>query len=137
MKIWKFFVTSLVVFIVFEVLEYIQHMVILKGAYETLTSVWRPEAEMNSLLWLLYVLSFLFFLVFVYIFSKGYEGKGIMEGVRYGLIIGLVIVLGCLFRHYIYYPLPFDLVLKWVIFGLIEFIIAGIVLAAMYGWVKK
>jgi hypothetical protein len=68
----------------------------------------------------------------VYIFSKGYEGKGIIEGAKYGLIIGLIVYLVGSYNQYVVYPLPYGLVLKWFIYGTIELIIAGIVLVFVY-----
>lgn len=73
-----------------------------------------------------------FSLLFVYIFSKGYEGKGIIEGAKYGLIIGLVVHLVGSYNQYVVYPLPHGLVLKWFIYGTIELIAARVVTALIY-----
>jgi len=126
----KFIIASILVFIVFEILDFIIHGLILKGAYESLASVWRPD--MNSLMWIMYVTALIFSFLFVYIFTKGYEGKSIAEGIRYGLLIGLLMLIVGMFNQYAVYPLPFILVLEWFIFGIIQYIIIGIVVAAVY-----
>ncbi len=131
----KFIIASILVFIVFEILDFIIHGLILKGAYESLASVWRPD--MNSLMWIMYITAFIFSFLFVYIFTKGYEGKGIAEGIRYGLLIGLLMLIVGMFNQYAVYPLPFILVLEWFILGMIQFIIIGIVAAAIYKPSKK
>jgi len=131
----KFIITSIAVFIVYEILELIVNNLILMGTYESLSHVWRED--MMSLMWLIYVTALVFSFLFVYIFTKGYEGKGLMEGVRYGLLIGLLMNLTASLYQYVVYPLPFSLVVQWFIFGMIQFIIIGIVAAALYKPAKK
>ena len=126
----RFILATLAVFIAGMILDYLVHMVILKGAYEALASIWRTD--MNSLMWLMYVGSLIFAFLFIYIFIKGYEGKGIMEGVRYGLIIGLFFLIPSAFGQYATYPIPFSLAIQWFVYGLIEFIIFGIIAAVIY-----
>jgi len=130
----KFIFASIAVFISGEILDFIIHGLILKGAYESLT-LWR--ADMNSLMWVMHVTSLIFAFLFVYIFTKGYESKGVMEGVRYGLLIGLIMTLTSSLGQYAMYPLPFRLIIQWFVFGMIEFIILGIVAAAIYKPAKK
>jgi hypothetical protein len=126
----RFVLASLAVFVAGMILDYLVHMVILKGAYESLAAIWRQE--MNSLMWLMYVGSLIFAFLFVYIFTKGHENKGIMEGVRYGLIIGLFFILPTASGQYAMYPIPFSLAVQWFVYGLIEFIIFGIIAAIIY-----
>lgn len=135
MNVKRFVFASLAVFVVGMILDFIIHNVILMEAYEALASIWR--ADMNSLMWIMYVGSFIFAFLFVYIFTKGYEGKGIMEGVRYGLIIGLLMLLTGVFGQYAMYPLPFNLIIQWFVFGMIEFIIFGVVAAVIYKPAEK
>ena len=83
-------------------------------------------------MWVMYCTGAVLSLLFVYIFIKGHQGKGIVEGVRYGLLIGLLMVVVGGLNQYVIYPVPFDLVLRWIVLGLIQFIIAGIVAALVY-----
>ena len=83
-------------------------------------------------MWILYLTGTIFSLLFVYIFTKGYEGKGIAEGAKYGLIIGLFVSLTGSYSQYVVYPLPYSLALKWFLYGTIELIVAGIVVALIY-----
>ena len=55
-----------------------------------------------------------------------------MEGVRYGLIIGLFFLIPSAFGQYATYPIPFSLAVQWFVYGLIEFIIFGIIAAVIY-----
>ena len=130
MNVKRFIIASIVVYIVVQVLDFIIHGLILADTYKTLANVWRPD--MMSLIWIFYVAGLVFAVLFVYIFIKGYEGKGILEGVRYGAIMGLFMNVIGMFGQYVMYPIPFLLSLQWFIYGMIEFIIAGMVVAAIY-----
>jgi hypothetical protein len=126
----KFLLASLAVFITLLILEFVIHKLLLVSVYESVQEVLRPD--MKDKMWIMYLTGIIFSLLFVYIFSKGYEGKGIIEGAKYGLIIGLVVHLVGSYNQYVVYPLPYGLVLKWFIYGTIEMIVAGIVLAFVY-----
>jgi hypothetical protein len=73
-------------------------------------------------------LGVLFF--FCYIFTKGYEGKGIAEGVRYGALMGLFVVLPS--AVYVIYPITAELAMIWYVSGVISFVIFGAIFAAIY-----
>jgi len=126
----KYLLASLAVFVTLLILDFVIHNLILSSAYESIQEIFRPD--MMDKMWIMYVTGIIFSLLFVYIFSKGYEGKGIVEGLKYGLIIGLVVHLVGSYNQYAVYPLPYSLVLKWFIYGTIELMIAGIVLALVY-----
>ncbi len=55
-----------------------------------------------------------------------------MEGVRYGLWIGLFISIPMAFNLYVVLPVPVSLALQWFIYGLLQTIICGTVLAMVY-----
>lgn len=131
-KLWIGFI---VVFIGMAVLNFIIHGIILTSAYQTeeVNKFMRSEAEMNGLMWIYYVIYLIQSFFFTFIFSKGYEGKGIMEGVRYGLYMGLLLATPMAYASYAMYPMPYSLALQWFIYGMIYYIILGILLAAIYG----
>ena len=85
----RYFVASLAVFVAAVVLDYVIHGVILKSAYEATKTIWRPD--MDSKVWIFALVDLIIAFPFTYIFVKGYEGKGIMEGVRFGAIVGVLI----------------------------------------------
>ncbi|VAW13682.1 hypothetical protein MNBD_BACTEROID01-559 [hydrothermal vent metagenome] len=130
MNIKKFVYACIAVFVTFQVLDFIIHGVILRPTYESLKDIWRPD--MMSKMWIMYITSLVLSLLFVYIFTKGYEGKGIAEGIRYGIIIGLLMNTVGMFSQYVVYPIPLSLAIQWFVFGIIEFLICGIVVALVY-----
>ena len=126
----RFLLASIAVFVVFEILDWIIHSKILSRTYMNLQHLWRPD--MMDKMWIMYITAFIFSFLFVYIFTKGYEGKGVAEGIRYGLIIGLLMLVVGMFNQYAVYPIPLNLTIQWFIYGLIQFIIVGIVAALIY-----
>jgi CBS domain containing-hemolysin-like protein len=130
MNIKRFIWASLAVFAAFEIIDTIVHGIILSKTYAALADLWRPD--MMSKMWLMHLGSFIIAFLFTYIFIRGYENKGLAEGVRYGLIIGLFMNIPYAFYEYAMYPLPLSLCLQWFVYGMIEIIICGIIVAAIY-----
>lgn len=129
-KLWTGFI---VVFIGMAVVEFVIHGLILSSTYESepLKSIWR--ADMQSKMWVFYVVYLIMSYFFTLIFSKGYEGKGIGEGVRFGFYMGLLMATPMAYASYVTYPIPYSLALQWFIFGIIEYVILGILVAMVYG----
>lgn len=86
----KFIISVISVYVVFEILNFVIHGVLLSSTYmsDALAGVFRPQAEMQSLMWVMWITDLVWAFFFVFFFTKGYENKGIMEGVRYGIYIG-------------------------------------------------
>lgn len=121
---------SLGVFVAHQFLNYIIHDLILMGCYEATASVWRPD--MDSKMWIMVLTAAIFSLLFVYIFTKGYEGKGIFEGARYGLWMGLLISIPMAYNSYATLDIPYSLAASWWTYGTIQIIICGIIAALLY-----
>jgi len=129
-KTWIGFVA---VFVTIAVLDFIVNMVLLSSTYqdESMKQLWRSQAEMK--VWLFYVVYLFVAFFFSLIFSKGYEGKGIMEGMRYGFYVGMMMAVPMAYGSYAAMPITYALAFQWFIYGLIEYVIAGIVLALVWG----
>jgi hypothetical protein len=108
------------------------HEVWLEGTYEGLADVFRVEAEMMGMMWMMMAGSLLYLFLFCYIFTKGYEGKGVSEGARYGLLMGLFLSIPMSVDNFVVYPLPGSLAVTWFISGVVSFVAAGAVFAAIY-----
>jgi hypothetical protein len=119
-------------YIAYNILGYLIHEVWLADTYASLSSVWRPEAEMDSKMWVFFVTSAFFCFFFCYIFARGYENRGIGEGFRFGVIITLFYTLPVAYDSFVIYPIPYSLVLQWLFSGLVVSIILGIVAAMVY-----
>jgi len=127
-----FWIGWVVVFVVMQAYGYLVHEVGLSETYQSLASVFRPEAEMESMMWMMMVGGVFSLLLFCYIFTWGYEGKGIMEGVRYGALIGVFVSIISAVDSYVIYPLTGELAVIWFVTGVIAFMISGAIFAAIY-----
>ena len=70
--------------------------------------------------------------MFCYIFTRGYEGKGIMEGVRFGALVSFLMAGAWSVDVHVIYPVPANVASIWLISGFISFMIAGAIFAAIY-----
>ncbi|MBM4171614.1 MAG: hypothetical protein FJ214_07090 [Ignavibacteria bacterium] len=135
----KLLITAFVVFIVLEVLGYLIHNVLLSSTYamEDIAKVFRPMEEMESKMWVMWVADLIWSFFFVFIFAKGYENKGLMEGVRYGVYMGLFVQFTAAYAQYVVYPLPYSLTFQWFVYGFIVYVILGALTAVLYKPVAK
>ena len=130
----KFWIVVAVIFVLFEVTNYLIHGVFLDPIYqsEEVQKIFRPMDEMQSNMWILWITDLVWVFFFTLIFVKGYENKGIMEGVKYGVYIGLFFSFVYAYQSYWSYPIPYSLTLQWFLFGMIQSIIFGAVAAIIY-----
>jgi hypothetical protein len=128
----KLLIAFVAVYVVGQIMGYLIHQVWLMETYASLASVWRPEAEMASKMWIMFVTAATWSFFFCYVFARGYEGKGLAEGARYGAIIGLFFGISNAYDGYVIYPIPYSLALKWFLSGLAYCVVQGIVAAALY-----
>jgi hypothetical protein len=119
------FSTFLFVFI----FEFIVHGLLLKGAYMETRDLWKPQTGQGMAFMALS--QYLFSAFAVYFYTRKYEGKGPVEGLRFGLILGLILFsldLGA----YSFLPIPFSLVFSWMMANLLKGIGAGLVASIVY-----
>jgi len=135
---WKQFIIAVIVgFIALGVMDYVIHELILGGAYEPLAgTVLRAREDMNSNLWAMILAEIIFVVMFVWIYTFGVKGKGLMEGVRYGLYIGLLYSIVPSVGIWAMIPVSGWLCWMWIIFSLIETIILGLIVGAIYKTVR-
>ena len=130
MNMKRFFWAGLLVFVVNQILEFLVHGVFLRSMYEATKQVWRPD--MMEKMWLFRVSGLITSFLLTYIFIKGYEGKGIGEGVRFGLVIGLFVSVPMALSTYAMLAVPVALAFWWFVNGMVGTVILGILLAATY-----
>jgi hypothetical protein len=121
----------LAVFITISACDYVIHNLILGSTYEQIKEVFRPD--MMDKMWIISLVTAIVSFFFVLIFSKGYEGTGIVEGLRYGFYAGMMLSTGMAYGAYATYPIPYHLAMSWFIYGLAEYLLAGVVVALVYG----
>jgi hypothetical protein len=137
MKVGKWLLSTLIVWIVHWVVSSIVHGAILAGYYGQTASHWLNEPQMQSRMWAMILGMLLYSLLFCAIYTKGVRQGGLAEGLRYGLWIGLLMSLPIFFVRWSTEALPGDYIFLATLLGFIVFIIDGGILGAVYGKVSK
>jgi magnesium-transporting ATPase (P-type) len=134
MNVKKFWIAVVVVFVLAQLTGYLIHVVMLGPTYESegIKEIFRSMEEMNSKKWIMWVTDLVWVFFFTYIFVKGYENKGLLEGIKYGIYIGLFIPFVFAYQSYVIYPVPYSLAFQWFLYGVIQCVIYGLVVAAIY-----
>jgi len=130
MNIKRYFLAVIAVLATIVVTNIIIHSFILMDTYTSLKQIWRPD--MMNFIWIMYITDIILAFLFVYIFVKGYENKGMLEGIRFGFIMGLLLDGLSASGQFLVYPIPFSLAAQWFIYGIIRFVILGIIVALVY-----
>jgi len=128
----RFGLSCLAVFAVYQVYSFLVNSVWLADLYEATADVWRPEAELMSKMWIMFLTSAIWSVMFCYIFVRGREGRGLFEGMRFGLMIGIFFSLTQSYELYAVLPIPYELTLSWFLSGMGFSIVAGMIAAAIY-----
>ena len=118
------------VFVAQAVLDFLVHGVLMSSQYEATQDIWRPD--MMDLMWISFVINAVVALCLSWIYGKGHENKGIVEGVRFGVIVGLMMSVGMAYGSYMSFPIPYSMALQWFLYGIVCYIIIGVVLALVY-----
>ncbi len=126
----RFFLAVAAVFVVHEVLGIIIHQVLMTPYYQETYSLWRMPEEIN--MGLILLVAAIWSLLFTFIFTKGYEGKGPMEGIRYGLLVGLLISVPMGFSTYAVQPITLAMAISWFIYGTVQVVACGLTAALVY-----
>ena len=134
MNVKKFWIAVVVVFILAEVTGFLIHGVMLSSTYESegIKEIVRGMEEMQSNMWIMWVTDLVWVFFFTFIFVRGYENKGLLEGFKYGIYIGLFVPFVFAYQSYVIYPVPYSLAFKWFLFGVIQCVIYGLAVAAIY-----
>lgn len=129
----KFWLAFIVVFIAMAILSFLTHGVILSPAYKSdaMKNIWR--IDMESKMWIYYLVYLFVSFFFVLIYSKWHKGKGISEGIQYGVYTGFLMSVPMAYSTYAMIPLPYSVAVQWFIYGFIQYIILGMLVSAIYG----
>ena len=117
------------VFIIWTILDFIMHGVILNDAYKNTATLWRSMEEMKMVL--IYVGTLIFSIVFVTIYTVFFSEKGLIPGLKYGLLFGLGVGFSMGYGSYAVMPIPHSMAFIWFIGTLIETTVAGLVLGSI------
>ena len=124
---------AVVAWIVSLPVGYIVNNILFAGLNRANQVAMRPEAELTAKLPLGFVFLLLGFFAFAYMYAKGYEGgRGIVEGVRFGLCAGVLIAGFGTIWQYIVFPITGTMALATTIDSIVEALLYGAIVGAVY-----
>ena len=123
----KKLIATVVVFVVWELLDFLIHGVILKSAYADTASLWRAEGEMKMPL--MFGVVFVSAFAFVMIWDRLIQKKGLIPGLSYGLWFGLAMGIGMGYGTYAVMPLPYSMAATWFWGSIVQGAIGGVLLS--------
>src|SRR5215831_17272295 len=105
--------------------------VVLKDVYAQTPNLWRSQTEMMSLFHWIIIGQALIVFSFVMIYASGFAGGGVTVGIRLGIMLEIAGI-GMRLGFYAVQPIPGKLILYGSVGGLIEMIIVGAMVGAIY-----
>ena len=126
MTFFNFSLMVVIGFVYIFICDYAVHGVLLITEYARTPALWR-DAEQAEGLYLYYLLlQLLIVATAAFIFTRHYENKGIMEGVRFGFYMGILVGLHSAIRYFIM-PIDWTLAAYWFVMFIVKFIGLGII----------
>lgn len=122
----KLILAVVLIFISWFVIDLFLHGLILRPLYQSTANLWRPNDQMN--IPLIYIVTFVLILCFVFIYTLLINPKSIRAGIKYGIILGVITGTASGFGTYLHMPVPLKLAIFWFFGGLIKAIVAGLIL---------
>jgi hypothetical protein len=129
MMIKQTLLATMVVFIVWSIIDFLVHGMLLQSTYQATAHLWRPEDQAHMLL--MSAMTLIFSLCVVSIYSYFIAPKSLRSVAQYGLLLGFGI--GCLtgLGTYSYMPIPMELASSWFAVNFVELALAGIIAGSM------
>jgi hypothetical protein len=124
MNVNRYIIGSIVVFVYLFIIEWLFHAVIMNSWYQENLNLLRSRADYGTFaIWM--ILGFLILAFgFCYVFIKGYEKKGPMEGLRYGLYVAFAFSVSTILINYSVFPYPASWVMAWILGNIVIMMLA-------------
>ncbi len=104
---------------------------VLPDLFRQHASLLRAPADMNLVVG--YGASLVGFFVFAYAYAKGYEGgTGVVEGLRFGVLIGLLLAAFSGVWSYVMMPISATFALAMIVDGIVEMAVYGAIVGLIY-----
>ena len=125
----KTIISIVAVFVVWSVMDFVIHGVILSSSYAATAALWRPMGEMKTSL--MHFTAFIASLTFVLIYSLLISKKGISTGLKYGVLFGLSVGVPMGYGSYSFLPIPYHMAFAWCFGSVVEAIMGGLIIGAI------
>lgn len=127
----RFLIAFIAAYIFMFVWGWLLNGVLLKGVYAETPNLWRSQSEMMSLFHWIIIGQALLIFAFVAIYASGFAGGGVTAGIRLGILLEIAAI-GMRMAIYAIQPFPGKLIIYGSVSGLIEMIIVGAIVGAIY-----
>ena len=106
---------------------------IISGEFARYPAIYRSTASQNAYLPGMFVGILFAMLVASYLYAKGYEGgSGLQEGMRFGVLVGLVMVGYVAGVNYAIMNIGKRLAVYYALAGLVEWVVVGMAIGFVY-----
>ncbi|MBI3553784.1 MAG: hypothetical protein HY077_14910 [Elusimicrobia bacterium] len=123
-------------FIALAVMEFVVHGKLLLQVYQSAkyAHVWNPDPIMQKRMPVQMAGNLLFAIMFTLIYTRGYEDakSPLGQGLRFGLLAGLLGPTVLAIHNYFVYPVSWHLAAAWAAAGLIECLVLGVIVSSIY-----
>jgi len=127
----RFIISTVAVFAFLVAYSMAVHGHLMMPFYLEFQQLWRPQESMDQMhVWGL-AADLALAAAIAWLYTRHYEGKGLQEGVRFGLYVGVIMGL-MQFMTYIYMPISLNLALAWFAVYVVQGLGAGIILSLVY-----
>ena len=126
----RFLISGIAASVVFFLLGFLVHGVLLTQDYMQLKSLMRPEAEAMGNMPYMILAHILMGFAFAWIYAQGVSGASwVAQGVRFGTAAAFLVIVPWYLIYYSIQPWPPATVAKQIIFDSIGMVITGLVVA--------
>ena len=131
MNIKRLLLAIVAAFAFIFVSDFLIHGFLLDSDYRATASLWRPEAEMHQRFAWMLLTQLLCATTIAVIWAMGFAGRDVATGARFGLLMGLGLQAWAI-AFYVVAPLPGAIAAKWFVSGVVQAVIIGVLVAAIY-----
>jgi hypothetical protein len=133
MNFMRVAMAALAAWVLYMVMGYLVHAVLLRDLYMQYSGLMRPEAQAQAILPVNFGVVLVGFFAFAYAYAKGYEGgNGLQEGLRFGVLVGIMLGPFGTMWGYLVWAVGRRLLAAWLIVYIVEFALYGIVVGLVY-----
>jgi len=130
MRVKRFVLACLVLFVVAIAWNGLVHLVLLRSADAVVRHLYRPN--LADRMWLSLLVTAGVVVLFVWGYSRFARTGSVREAVGYGTFFALLAGVLVDLNQYVLFPIPGWLALLWFVGGLVEFIVYGIIVSRVY-----
>jgi hypothetical protein len=129
----KFVVAWFVIFIAWLVGSFVVHGLLLQSDYAQLSVLMRSEADAHRYFPLMILAHVSLSGAFVWIYARGVEARPwVAQGLRFGVAVALLTTVPTYLIYFVIQPMPWNLVVKQIVFDSILMLILGVIVAGLY-----